>query len=289
MSVLTSCPNCKAELATVGHDESTLARCAKCGAQFPLDASLFDLPTKNTKATVSAVLGCCSVLGLFFTGIPAVILGWLALKAIREKKTQGGRSLAITGMATGGVFSLLCGGGAIGLAAFAFSVLPSEDPADIAKSQRVIGTFDLPEQVEPKFASNVLGMTNVAYGDPRRKTRIMSAFYPPAFAMNAPAAMSQAQSMKIQLSLSKHATHELNGHAGPIEVLEEHGKDDDGDSLRVFSGPVAHNEGWVVFQIRVYDDEGEEADPEDSEKEPAYYISRQEIDQIFESFRPPAK
>jgi hypothetical protein len=56
----------------------------------------------NGKATAALVLGLCVFLVGFFTGIPAVILGHMALGEInRSGNTQSGRGMAITGLVLG--------------------------------------------------------------------------------------------------------------------------------------------------------------------------------------------
>ena len=56
----------------------------------------------NGKATAAMVLGLLSLLLWFFTGIPAVILGHMALNEIRASNgTQGGSGQAITGLILG--------------------------------------------------------------------------------------------------------------------------------------------------------------------------------------------
>lgn len=59
-------------------------------------------PPTNGKATASMVLGLCIFVAGFLTGVPAVILGHMALKEINfSNGTQGGRGQAITGLVLG--------------------------------------------------------------------------------------------------------------------------------------------------------------------------------------------
>ncbi len=68
-------------------------------------------PATSGKAVTSAILGALSVFCfviLFFLGLPAIILGALAIKDIgRNERALGGRGLAITGLVLGIVGSLL--------------------------------------------------------------------------------------------------------------------------------------------------------------------------------------
>lgn len=60
-------------------------------------------PQTNNKATISLILGIASwVVGSVLTGIPAVIIGHMALREIDGSAgTQGGRPLAIIGLVLG--------------------------------------------------------------------------------------------------------------------------------------------------------------------------------------------
>jgi Domain of unknown function (DUF4190) len=65
----------------------------------------------NGKATAAMILGLCIFVAGFLTGIPAVILGHMALNEINlSGNTQGGRGMAITGLVLGylSVAGLLC-------------------------------------------------------------------------------------------------------------------------------------------------------------------------------------
>jgi prepilin-type processing-associated H-X9-DG protein len=64
---------------------------------------------QSTKAIMSMVLGIMSIgcLCMFFSGVPAVILGILGLSEIEESKGhKSGKALAITGIITGSIGSL---------------------------------------------------------------------------------------------------------------------------------------------------------------------------------------
>lgn len=60
------------------------------------------VPPTNGKATASMILGLCSLAVWFLAGIPAVILGHMALKEINlSNGMQGGKGQAITGLVLG--------------------------------------------------------------------------------------------------------------------------------------------------------------------------------------------
>ena len=59
-------------------------------------------PPTNGKATASMIFGLCSFLVWFIAGVPAIILGHMALGEINASNgTQGGRGQAITGLILG--------------------------------------------------------------------------------------------------------------------------------------------------------------------------------------------
>lgn len=282
MPVLSTCPSCNVELATQDYDAESIARCAACGSQFSLDAALHGLPEKNTKATASAILGGMSFLGLFLTGVPAIILGWLALKDIREKKTTGGKSTAITGIVLGSVLSLLCGGTVIGLAAFVWQIRPSDDPVILQTTAAFIGTADYPEEVEPQSASSVFGMRTIGYTDRERGTRILHLYYPKSLAPTKKVARSRALSTRLGLSLKPHGTFTVDAKEGPVEVTEERGTDDDGDPIRMYTSTLTHPDGWVVFQIRVQEEPADGS----KNKKPRLYLSKDQLIRVLETFEP---
>jgi hypothetical protein len=59
-------------------------------------------PPTNGKATAALILGLCSLLLWALAGVPAVILGHMALSEIKESRgTQGGQGQALTGLIFG--------------------------------------------------------------------------------------------------------------------------------------------------------------------------------------------
>jgi Protein of unknown function (DUF1559)/Domain of unknown function (DUF4190) len=97
----TRCPDCDRELTIPGVE-------AVQGAVAPPTANRLggeERPPQSATsrmATVSVILGVASLCGSFFTGVPAVILGVLALRSIR--RSQGrlkGNGVAIAGLVLG--------------------------------------------------------------------------------------------------------------------------------------------------------------------------------------------
>jgi len=94
-----NCPNCNREVV-VPKPETDLY------AEAPFSVSA----TKTSgNAVASLVLGILSVIGcFFFTGIPAIICGALGLSAIGKSNGRlGGKGMAIAGLVTGGIGTVL--------------------------------------------------------------------------------------------------------------------------------------------------------------------------------------
>jgi hypothetical protein len=103
--ITSSCPSCAATLVTGAALRSRALVCSSCGAQFRTNGKWPESKT-SWKAMVSFALGLISPVGLFITGIPALILGSLALGDIRRAPhTITGKRLALTGTVLGGVFT----------------------------------------------------------------------------------------------------------------------------------------------------------------------------------------
>jgi uncharacterized paraquat-inducible protein A len=102
----TSCPHCAALLATNAVDDGTTLLCAACGEPFLLRPS-----TRKTsrKAVASLVLGILSILFWCLAGIPAIVLGILALVEIRRDAGRlKGRELALAGIILSCVLGIVC-------------------------------------------------------------------------------------------------------------------------------------------------------------------------------------
>lgn len=123
------CPACESVL--VVRSGRPILLCAKCGNQFGRYGP-WPIARTSPKAVVSLVLGVASFVGLFVTGIPALMFGIWALGDIRRQERFGlleGRAFAVTGALLGGVLSmviLLMPFGVMQLAATAGRLAPTD-------------------------------------------------------------------------------------------------------------------------------------------------------------------
>ena len=101
------CPECDSTLLPERLDDVAVL-CANCSAVFVPAGRRTEQQTSR-KAVVSLVLGLLSVVGLFLTGIPAILLGVSALRDIkRGSRAVKGKYFAVVGIATGTVCGLMC-------------------------------------------------------------------------------------------------------------------------------------------------------------------------------------
>jgi prepilin-type processing-associated H-X9-DG protein len=104
----TQCPECGRTLVIPGANPYAMPQ--GIGGDLGPDWEPGDFkggpPATSGKAVASLVLGLLSFFLMFFTGIPALILGAMGLGEIgRSKGRLTGRGMAITGMVTGGLGS----------------------------------------------------------------------------------------------------------------------------------------------------------------------------------------
>ena len=113
MAIVFQC-ECGKQFETRDEDAGRRARCPECQRELVVPqpnpyaasefASLHEVPPTSTsgKAIASFVLGLCSLVMCFFTGVPALLLGVFALNDINNpKKRLRGQGFAITGIVMG--------------------------------------------------------------------------------------------------------------------------------------------------------------------------------------------
>jgi len=103
-----NCPHCGTRLATEMVDDGTTVLCAACRHPFIFHPST-DLRRFSRKAVASLALGLASTLFWCLAGVPAVVLGVLALIEIRRQhdRLKGGE-LAIVGIVAACSLGLIC-------------------------------------------------------------------------------------------------------------------------------------------------------------------------------------
>jgi hypothetical protein len=109
-SISATCGSCGTALVTDDLLETDVVSCANCGLTFNL-AEAADIETRvSRQAVLSMLLGFASIICLFLTGIPAIILGARSLGLIRREPAHyKGRGLAIAGIVTGSGFGVILG------------------------------------------------------------------------------------------------------------------------------------------------------------------------------------
>ncbi len=181
------CPNCQAILAIDGVGLPRRVRCTRCGAQFDIGDAVVAVRTSR-KAVVSLVLGICSLPCTLITGVPAIILGILALRDMRRERLKG-RGLAIGGIASGIVINLL--GMVVILPAIALMITLNNttDPNKISARFATLAQFDWPPDIEPRRAFQMFGSDCFRFADDPRDdsfgTHIDLFYYPGSNGMNA--------------------------------------------------------------------------------------------------------
>jgi uncharacterized paraquat-inducible protein A len=104
----TSCPRCAVLLATDAVEDGTTILCAACGQPF-LWRPLADTRKTSRKAVASLVLGTFSIFFWCLAGVPAIVLGVLALMEIRQNEGRlKGRKAAVAGILISCVLGVVC-------------------------------------------------------------------------------------------------------------------------------------------------------------------------------------
>jgi len=127
-----NCPSCSTALVAGGAVADQPVLCAACGSVFVLRRPGFVVRTSRL-AIASLVLGIASLIGMCFTGIPAILIGLFALKEIRAAKGGlVGRRRALTGIVAGALFGVLCAPCTSGLVLPAIQMLGKPSRAEPA-------------------------------------------------------------------------------------------------------------------------------------------------------------
>jgi hypothetical protein len=103
------------------------------------------------------------------TGVPAIVLGILALGEIRRNPGKmGGQGLAVAGISLGAVFAVVGAIVALSVGWMLFvmdKVQIAVEPEDVARMTENVITWTLPPNVEPIRGVNAFATTQVVYSD----------------------------------------------------------------------------------------------------------------------------
>ena len=156
------CPECGAGLALEGLPQRAMLVCSQCRTLFPAAGR----PTERISraAIASLLLGAASLVCALLTGIPAVFLGWRALRDMRAAgSTLRGRGAARMGILLGLFGSVACTGciGFVGgnfwlvlytqqrVMQFAQQAQVVEDRPSLAAIERELGPLTVPAGLTP--------------------------------------------------------------------------------------------------------------------------------------------
>jgi hypothetical protein len=127
MPIKVNCPSCGMLVQAPDEAAGKMGRCPKCNSKFAIPAaapgqeaylepeilppaaqagpySAAPYPSTSGKAIASLVLGLLSLLFCLLTGIPAIILGALAISSINRSRGElTGKGMAVAGICLGGV------------------------------------------------------------------------------------------------------------------------------------------------------------------------------------------
>lgn len=106
-----TCPHCGVSLVTEHVPAGTLVICSECRSPIANSGATSRAPISR-KAIASVCLGIAAVFVSCIAGIPAIVLGVLALRDIRSSSEKveslRGKQLAMAGIATGTLFGVIC-------------------------------------------------------------------------------------------------------------------------------------------------------------------------------------
>ena len=107
-ALIESCPNCNSPLVVEYLPARVTIICASCRQRFTRDRLTARAKTSR-KAIASLALGLAALFAMCLTGIPAIVMGILALRDIRRSQGRTrGHGLAVAGIVTGSLFGVVC-------------------------------------------------------------------------------------------------------------------------------------------------------------------------------------
>jgi len=294
----TMCPNCGVSLPTAGLAAGVTVQCARCGRQFSLGAApLAPPPTTSGKATASLVLGI--IPGFCFTGVPAILMGILALVDIRRAAGRlKGSGMAVTGIALGTVCGVVCTPLLGGLIWLVTNVVKeskfSDKPEEIAPIAAKFGTFQVPEGINTiaGMDTGFVGMRMVIYGDRQNNpsTMIMMMQFPPFMAgtqKDMERQMQQQWKSGQKMGINTETTNQLTYtiRSQPTQVAENIGKEPNtGKRVRQYIALLPGDGGPLMVMIITSDppeDDGEKPETEET----VVRLTEEQVKEFLESIQ----
>ncbi len=262
----TDCPYCQVALLTAGTDESDWVRCSNCGRKFSRAIGATVVRTSRL-AIASLVVGLGSLFCGFLSGIPAVLLGLLALRRIHRSESRlRGRPLAICGIVSGGLLGLGCGA-FVGLTAWiASEVHTTKDANEIVAMAADLGSFDLPPEVKPIEGDQLpLGIKLIHYADLARRDKagvlITTVYYPNWMGFDRQRAAAQvvyySSSLRgVEIDEEEEFTLLIDGENVVVTRQVRRGKGP--QRFRAYVAVLEANQGWTLNIISVEDTPAED-------------------------------
>jgi len=287
--VTTRCPDCEAVLVTAGLARMQTIRCAGCEATFLLGFSGQTIRTSR-KAQTSLILGLSSLFCMLLSGIPAVILGMLALRDIRRRPgALMGRGFALAGIISGTVLGVGTTCFAIVAAALstwmANSFERSTEPGRVREIAATMAEFDLPPGIKPRSAVQLIGMTAVVFVDAGEqgadRLKIHLVHYTNWMLRDRRQVRAQLVYHKDQLRGSHtESSHQWTCHVGgeAVQVTEEVRSDESGPVYRNYIAVLPARDGNVLAIVVA-------KEPQTTGTEPR--LTTDMVRQFFESFTVP--
>ena len=288
-----ACPKCDSRLLAERLDDVAVL-CANCRTAF-VPAGRLTIQRTSRKAIISFVLGLLSLVGLFLTGIPAIWLGISAFRDIgRTPRSLKGKSLAVSGIATGTVFGLMCGTCISVSVAFAL-IIPSqvtetEDPQVVAEIAARIADFEAPRGTGPLEAMEMgmFGVRSVVYGrDPRPEHPLIVVSQSPQGTIRQQAEFGirdilenkdGRESGSLEIEETEQLEFTIRGQT--VSVQKTIGLDNQRQQrFRQYIAEIP-NEGGLILAALITPDE-----PSESSETPTVSLTEDEVREFFESFR----
>ncbi len=257
-----TCPHCQAALVMERLRADELLMCSRCRTQFPADFEPLSVRRVSRKAVWSLLLGLLSIIGAFFSGIPAVVLGLLALRDIRRANhALKGRWPALLGIVSGLLFGMIGCCVAIPLMVLLLAGLSTTEvdtPEEVVPIAASINEWNLPPRIEPvRGVTMMFGLRGVVYADRKdpdqAATTILLMQFPPATQLNRSSLVIRAEATlhyNRWLEVEETQEVEFKVHHDKVPFTVESGREEEsGVKLRRYTALLARDKAPVLLMI----------------------------------------